>query len=249
MPIVSAFENPRVSCECFVDRLSRNDFRECSTDIQKEHELTIVANGAEEFSTVCSPDLLPELVAGRLLTEGLISAVSDIDELVFSESFSRAEVALRRGFARRSTSFLQDVRPISWDASWIFELARAFSKDSPMHRLTKGSHSCYLANSDTLLKCCEDLGRHNALDKAFGWALFNRVDLSRCIVFTSGRIPTDMMSKIIMASVPIVVSKTVPTDRAVELARIHRVTLICSASESSVDVFNDPCASLRRKSA
>ena len=68
------------------------------------------------------------------------------------------------------------------------------------------------------------------------------VDLSPCIVFTSGRVPIDMVAKAIRARIPILVSKAVPTDKTIQIARDHDLTLICSAHPDAIRVFNDPAA-------
>ena len=46
-----------------------------------------------------------------------------------------------------------------------------------------------------ILYCYQDIARHNALDKAVGRALMDGVDLRRCVLFSSGRIPADMMER------------------------------------------------------
>lgn len=109
-----------------------------------------------------------------------------------------------------------------------------------MHRKSFGTHSCYLARGGEVLYSFEDLGRHNAFDKAIGRALIDGVDLTECTVFTSGRVPTDMAVKAIRAKVPVLASKAVPTDLTVEMARTFNLTLICSAHSDSFRVFNDP---------
>lgn len=91
-----------------------------------------------------------------------------------------------------------------------------------------------------MLYCCEDLGRHNAFDKVVGCALRDGVDLAHCTIFTSGRIPTDMVVKAIRAGIPTLISKAVPTDLTVDMARRYRLTLICSAHSDSLKVFSDP---------
>ena len=89
-----------------------------------------------------------------------------------------------------------------------------------------------------ILYLCEDIGRHNALDKVLGRALIDGVDLTQCVLFSSGRIPDDMMEKVIRARVPLLASNAVPTDRAVELARRYHVTLICTARPDGMDIFS-----------
>ena len=54
---------------------------------------------------------------------------------------------------------------------------------------------------------CEDIGRHNALDKAIGYALMHDYDFHECAVFTTGRLPIDMITKVIRAGIPLVASK------------------------------------------
>ena len=76
-----------------------------------------------------------------------------------------------------------------------------------------------------ILYQCEDLGRHNALDKAVGCALADGVPLGECVLYTSGRVPVDMVRKAIRAGVPALVSKTMPTVQSVELAEEYGLRL------------------------
>ena len=105
---------------------------------------------------------------------------------------------------------------------------------------TWGSHSAYLADKSGVLYLCEDIGRHNAFDKAIGCALLDGVDLKHSLMFTSGRVPTDMAVKAVRAGLPLLVSKAVATDKTIEMARTYDLTLICRASSSSFDVVSEP---------
>lgn len=132
------------------------------------------------------------------------------------------------------------VKPIPWKTSWIFDLADRFAKGMPIHSQTWATHSCFLALDGTVLFQCEDIGRHNALDKAIGYALRNQIDLTRCIVYSSGRIPTDMAIKAIRAGIPILSSKAAPTTEAIELAREYDLALICAARRDRMKQFSGP---------
>lgn len=127
-----------------------------------------------------------------------------------------------------------DYRP-----DWIFELAAAFKRDSKIHSRTAGTHSCYLASRGEILYSAEDIGRHNALDKAVGAAALRGIPMKDCMLFTTGRVPADMARKVITAGVPVLVSKSVPTNAAIELAREYDLTLICRAWPDSYEIFND----------
>lgn len=121
---------------------------------------------------------------------------------------------------------------------WIFSLAEAFHQDSKIHRRTSGTHACYLASQGRILYSAEDIGRHNAMDKAIGAAALQGLDPGRCILFTTGRVPADMVRKAITAGFPILASKSVPTDASIALAKQYNLTLICRAWPDSYEVFH-----------
>ena len=230
-------------------------------EVPIEHAIAVFINDAKAMEISCTPSRLPELLLGRLLTEGLIRDLDDLDAFSFSDDLSQAWVSLKEppsaeceeswqvvttcskeahGPWSAARSPLEKVKPLPWQAEDIFALSQDFADDTPIHRATYGSHSCRLAVDGKLIYCCEDLGRHNAFDKVVGCALRDGIDLGKSIVFTSGRIPVDMVNKAIRAGVPILASKAVPTNRTVELARMYDLTLICSARPDSMKVFSDP---------
>ena len=127
--------------------------------------------------------------------------------------------------------------PISWRAEQVFDLADRFHAGMPLHGQTWATHSCFLAKDGQLLFQCEDIGRHNALDKAIGYALRHGISLSRCMVYSSGRIPTDMAMKAIRAGIPILASKASPTAEAIALAKEYGLTLVCAARRDRMKLF------------
>ena len=63
-------------------------------------------------------------------------------------------------------------------------------------------------------------------------------DLAQCMLYTSGRVPSDMASKAIRAGIPVLVSKSVATDQGIALARAYGLTLICEARPMQFDIVN-----------
>lgn len=244
-------------------RLRDGSVSEISSEIQRESLLTVNVNDIPTMQVGCSASDLVELVVGRLFTEGLVSGVDEIEALSLCENTLRADVYLKdrtADLSREATRMvptcctnnivLNDyfgtdvlpsrVQPIDWDDEWVFGVADAFALDKTSHKRTRGSHSAYLADKSGVLCVREDIGRHNAFDKAIGAALMEGVDLARCLLFTSGRVPTDMAMKAVRAGLPILVSKAVATDRSIEMAREYGLTLICNATTSSFDVVSAP---------
>ncbi len=231
--------------------------------VQSEHSLDVYVNEKLTMRVVCTPTRLFDLIIGRLCTEGLISGIDEIESIDLLAGGRRANVYLRNRQADLSRAhvnvvptcctgnqlfnsyFVNDdsmrkLESFDWDPEWVFSLARMLASDTPLHRQTFGAHSCYLSHKGTLICCREDLGRHNALDKVVGKAMREGIKLEECIVYSSGRVPVDMVQKVIRARIPVLASKAVPTDMTIRLAKEFDLTLICSARPDSMKVLNGP---------
>ena len=159
-------------------------------------------------------------------------------ERAISGSGNQGQIAKEQMIQRRdSGGGLAQEQTAVWKKEWIFSIVKAFSEDSKLHRSTGGTHSCLLAVEDRVLYVAEDLGRHNAMDKAIGYAAMQGLGRDKCILFTTGRVPTDMVRKAVAARIPVLVSKAVPTAEAVEMARENGLTLICRAWPDSFEVY------------
>lgn len=210
--------------------------------VLNEHELTVTVNETLTMSFVCLPQYLPELVIGHLASQRLIRSAKEIWNLSFDESGTYAEVTLTHSLPK---TLPEPVPAVSapCQKEWVFALADRFADGMPIHQQTTATHSCFLAIKDQILFECEDIGRHNALDKAIGYALREGLSLQDCIVYSSGRVPTDMLCKALYAGIPILVSKGAPTAKAVELARRYHMTLICAARRDRLKLFSGPVPS------
>ena len=236
---------------------------EIDNAVQAENILSVYVNDILTMQLGCSASHLVELVVGRLFTEGLVSGIEEIAAISICDNNLRADVVLadrQADLSRKAAETIptccttnrtlndyfktneevHPVVPIPWDAEWVFRIAEVFELDHTSHSRTHGTHSAYLATRDDVLYCREDIGRHNAFDKAVGSALIGGVDLAQCLLFTSGRVPTDMVAKAIRSRIPLLVSKAVATDKTVELARGYDLTLVCNATTKSLDVICDP---------
>jgi FdhD protein len=66
----------------------------------------------------------------------------------------------------------------------------------------------------------------------------NKLEPLECLLFTTGRVPTDMVRKAVAASIGGLVSKAVPTDAAIEMAEKYNLNLICKAWPDSFVIAN-----------
>jgi FdhD protein len=223
-----------------------------------EHMIDIFVNENWVASLVCTPLNLEYLVLGRLLTEGIISGIDDIDTIYICDNGNTAKVFVKNNPRFRESKgieptcctgnrqFLQNednasLKPIGY-AELIYEnvfaLAEDFKAGSNIHGKTKGTHSAYLQCQGKTVFGCEDIGRHNALDKCIGYMIKNKLEPLKCMLFTTGRVPTDMVRKAVLAGVGGLVSKAVPTDAAVKMANMYNLNLVCRAWPDSFTIAN-----------
>ena len=111
-----------------------------------------------------------------------------------------------------------------------------FSK-AEMYKHTGGMHCAAISDGNKIIALSEDVGRHNAVDKTIGKGLFLGVDFSRVMMMTTGRISSDMVLKAANANCPFIVSRSIPTTLALELADKLGITLIGRAVSSNPIIY------------
>jgi len=124
------------------------------------------------------------------------------------------------------------------DMDKIFLCVDKLSQGQAYYNRTRGSHAAMLLDSRfETLSFAEDVGRHNALDKAIGKLVLDGNLRDAVIVILSSRISYELVQKAARARLPIMVSKSRPTALAVEMGRTLNMTLACSSEESELIVF------------
>jgi FdhD protein len=161
---------------------------------------------------------------------------------------------------------LEDVRlpatPVR--SSWLYALAHKINRTPSLYLEAGAIHGTVLCHRDRPLVYMEDVGRHNAVDKIAGWMLSTGSDPSDKILYTTGRLTSEMVIKTAMMGIPVLVSRSGFTAWGVEIAREVGLTLIgrmrgqrfiCLSGEDRLERDVDPASmpqedkKHRRKSA
>ncbi|HEV8640885.1 MAG TPA: formate dehydrogenase accessory sulfurtransferase FdhD [Methylomirabilota bacterium] len=224
-------------------RLKGERVEEITAEVVREQPLTVYVNGERFLTLLCSPMQLDALVIGYLWMEKIIGGLEEIRSLEISVVDGRADVVLtepvtlpteriltsgcgggitfridHRLFPRLESSLR--VAPAAL-AAQMKELAAA----AVHYRVSRGIHGAALSDGARLLVVAEDVGRHNAVDKVKGEAMKQDIATVDRILLSTGRISSEMLLKAARMGVPVVASRTSPTEMAVALAEQLGVTV------------------------
>ncbi|WP_217586106.1 formate dehydrogenase accessory sulfurtransferase FdhD [Lentibacillus saliphilus] len=232
--------------------------------VATEYPLTIMLNGEEFATMVCSPTDLDALVVGFLASEGVIRTYAEIRSLHIDRSRGFAHVELHKHIQphdidhskrvigsccgkSRQFYFKSDVKTaktvmsrLSIHASQCYRLMSALQAQSEDFQETGGVHNAALCTVNELLTVRTDIGRHNALDKIYGQILYERIPLKDKLIAFSGRVSSEVLLKISKIGVGIIISKSAPTDLALKLAEDLGITVIGFARGRVMNIYTHP---------
>ena len=217
--------------------------------VAREFPLTIVLNNQELVTLLCSPVNLKYLVIGFLSSEGLLKSRGEIKKIIVDERRGVVRVETEesreldrdvlfkrlitsgcgRGVSFYNTNDIQGQKiesQMEMSTHNVFTLVSDFQHRSQVYRATGGVHSAALCDIKSILVFSEDIGRHNAIDKVFGECILKDIPTDGRIVITSGRISSEILLKVAKRNIPIIISKSAPTDLGVKLANDLGVTLL-----------------------
>jgi len=110
--------------------------------------------------------------------------------------------------------------------SWLYALARQINTLPSLYLTAGAIHGTVLCHQDRVLVYMEDVGRHNAVDKVAGFMLRHNVPAADKILYTTGRLTSEMVIKTAMMGIPVLASRSGFTAWGVEIARQLGLTLI-----------------------
>jgi FdhD protein len=224
-------------------KLRGDRVEEVAGEVVREQPLTVYVDGTKFLTLLCSPMQLEALVIGYLWMEKVIQSLGDVVALDVSPVDGRADVTLRapvelpteriltsgcgggitfridhRLFPRLHSTLRVSPRVVTQRMKELFAAAVHYKE-------SRGIHGAALADADGLLVVAEDVGRHNAIDKVKGEALRRGIPSEDRILLSTGRVSSEMLLKAARMGVPLVASRTSPTEMAVALAEQLNVTV------------------------
>ncbi|MHB8827999.1 MAG: formate dehydrogenase accessory sulfurtransferase FdhD [Syntrophales bacterium] len=231
--------------------------------VTREVPLTLEVNGKEMATLLCSPTDSENLVIGFLYNAGVITALSAVESLVIDRELWKASVGIKPEtlpgefvFKRIYTSgcgkgiifhnpldLLQRGRldaDFTVKGESVLKLMKKFLNFSDEHKFTRGVHSAALAAGEEMLVFRDDLGRHNAVDKVIGQAISQGIGFEDKWLLASGRISSEITSKMLRCRIPLVVSSGAPTDQAVRIALDTGLGMATLARGGGINVYSCP---------
>jgi len=214
-------------------------------------------------TTMRTPGHDEELAAGFLLSEGIVRARDQIasvsiggdNRVVVETSGVKLRVNSTKRFGTISSSCglcgktsIDAIRQnfaairsadIRIDLETLLSLPERLREAQSDFARTGGIHAAGIFGVDGKLKIArEDIGRHNAVDKAVGRAFLDQlVPLQRHLLLVSGRASFEIIQKALAAGIPIVAAVSAPSSLAVEFARDSNQTLIGFLRPPSFNVY------------
>jgi FdhD protein len=233
-----------------------------------EEPLEIMINDEPYYMTMRLPGQDMFLAIGLCFSEGVISSLGDVQSVNHCiDSTNRVNVYLtpehrmrmepakkRRTIAYASCGLcgkelISDIRTVvtrsdrtlTTDLSQVFVMQHALESEQPVFEATGGTHLAGLFDGrGRLLASSEDVGRHNALDKAIGHVLFQGKGGEAKILILSSRLSYEMVQKAACLGVEIIAGASAPTSLAVDLARELDITLIGFLRPARANIYTAP---------
>ncbi|MEJ6708837.1 MAG: formate dehydrogenase accessory sulfurtransferase FdhD [Amylibacter sp.] len=216
--------------------------------VVEERPLTIFLNGQEIVTAMTIGDYPEYLALGFLRNQGMLNDGEtvlgvDFDEeletvVVRTDSATVYEEKLKKKtrtsgcavgtvFGDMMEGLDQVVLPQTQvKTSWLYSLAALINQTPSLYLAAGAIHGSVLCQKDRPLVYMEDVGRHNAVDKIAGWMLSEKAEAGDKIMYTTGRLTSEMVIKCALMGIPVLVSRSGFTAWGVEIAQQVGLTLI-----------------------
>ena len=252
-------------------RFKNGQMESVEDKIVTEFPVTVKINEEEFVTMVCSPQYIEDMVIGYLASEGVIRAYTDIKNIWVQEKEGYVHVTIDKlnpyfqnlqnkryitsccGASRQGFVFINDaltakkMNDISVELSIkdCFQLMNKLQQSAATFQETGGVHNAALCDKNGFMLSRMDIGRHNALDKLYGYCLKHHISIRDKVVVFSGRISSEILLKVAKIGCEVVLSKSAPTELALNLAEELGITTVGFIRNDSLNIYTCPERILR----
>jgi FdhD protein len=250
MPKDSLIIRPKPDDPRLTERVSGVDQTgaKVDTSVTVERALTIYLNSQEIVTAMTINDYPEYLAIGYLLNQHMLLPDDIVTGVDYDEELAVVVVRTKRktdyekklkkkvqtsGCAQGTVfgDLMEALDGVSLPntqlkTSWLYRLAHDINTTPSLYLEAGAIHGCVLAREDRQLIYMEDVGRHNAVDKIAGWMFREKESPDDKILYTTGRLTSEMVIKTVRMGIPILISRSGFTAWGVELARKANLTLI-----------------------
>ena len=252
-------------------RFKNGQMESVEDKIVTEFPVTVKINEEEFVTMVCSPQYIEDMVIGYLASEGVIRAYTDIKNIWVQEKEGYVHVTIDKlnpyfqnlqnkryitsccGASRQGFVFINDaltakkMNEISVELSIkdCFQLMNKLQQSAATFQETGGVHNAAICDKNGFMLSRMDIGRHNALDKLYGYCLKHHISIRDKVVVFSGRISSEILLKVAKIGCEVVLSKSAPTELALNLAEELGITTVGFIRNDSLNIYTCPERILR----
>ncbi len=219
-----------------------------TVSVVEERPLTIFLNSREIVTAMTIGDYPDYLALGFLLNQGMLRPDDTVTGVDYDEDIdtvvvrTAGETSFEDKLQKKTRTSGCAVGTVFGDmmeglegltlpqaevrTSWLYDLAARINRTPSLYLEAGAIHGTVLCRENSPLVYMEDVGRHNAVDKIAGWMFQNGEQGADKILYTTGRLTSEMVIKTALMGIPVLASRSGFTAWGVEIARDIGLTLI-----------------------
>ena len=226
-----------------------------------ERPVTIMIDRVGSFTVMCTPSDIEALAVGFTFSEGMINSIEDVvatyakpelPNVIGVEVQDPTKIGIGRNLIIASSCGMCGVRNIEKmfqnipacestlkvTDHLLIDVMQKLRSSQRVFDLTGGSHGAAIFNRDgEIIASAEDIGRHNALDKAIGKCLLTGLDRRNCGVALSGRVSLEIVTKAARAGIELISAVSAVSSYAIFAAEKWNITLCGFVRPDKMNVY------------